>query len=300
VRDLLDPPGGRAQHEGFARPAFEDHFLVQLADAGRAGSGADEEHAVQAAVGDGPAVDDRHSLRVLASADGAGDTVPGDAGSQLGELVRGITPRQHVQHAFVDASAQLRKRRRAPDGGEQLIGVPRVHRRHRDDLLRDDVQRVAWVAGRLDIAVVHRPCHGGAGDEVAAELRKDHALADGVDLMAAPADPLKPARDRRRRLDLHDEIDGAHIDAELERGRGDERAKRSALEQVLDLDALLARDRPVVRPDEGLARELVQRAGQALGQPPAVHEDQGRPVRANQFQQTGVDRRPDGWPGVAD
>ena len=67
VRDLFDSPGGCAEHEGFAGAALEDHFLVQLADARRAGTGADEEHAEEAAVGNGAAVDDRHSLRALAA-----------------------------------------------------------------------------------------------------------------------------------------------------------------------------------------------------------------------------------------
>ncbi len=41
--------------------------------------------------------------------------------------------------------------------------------------------------------------------------------ADRVDLMSRAADALQPARHRRRRFDLHDQIDGAHVDAELER-----------------------------------------------------------------------------------
>jgi hypothetical protein len=64
---------------------------------------------------------------------------------------------------------------------------------------------------------VHRLGDSGRGQQVAAKLRNDHALADGVDLMAAAADSLKPAGDRRRRFDLDDEIDGAHVDAEFER-----------------------------------------------------------------------------------
>ncbi len=99
---------------------------------------------------------------------------------------------------------------------EQLVDVPRVHRRHRDDLLRENVERIARIAGGLDGAVVHRLRDRRAGEEVAAKLRKDDAFADGVDVVAAAADALQPARDRRRRLDLDDEIDGAHVDAELE------------------------------------------------------------------------------------
>ena len=77
-------------------------------------------------------------------------------------------------------------------------------------------------------------------------------------------------------------------------------AQRAGLEQVLDLDALRPGDRAVVRADERLARQLVERAGQPLGEPPAVDEDQRRAVRANQLEQPRVDRRPDRRPRVAD
>ena len=151
------------------------------------------------------------------------DAVPRDARPQLRELVGRIAARQHVEHAVEDRPAQLGERRGAPDACEEVVDVPRVHRRHRDDLLREHVERVARVARRLDRALVHRPRDGGAGDEVAAELREDDALADRVDLVAGAADALQAARHRRRRLDLDDEIDRAHVDAELERRGGDER-----------------------------------------------------------------------------
>ena len=38
-----------------------------------------------------------------------------------------------------------------------------------------------------------------------------------ADLVAGAADALEPAADRARRLDQHDEVDRAHVDAELER-----------------------------------------------------------------------------------
>ena len=182
---------------------------------------------------------------------------------------------------------------------EQLVDVPVVHRRHRHDLLRDDVERVAGIAGRFDRAVVHRLRDGGAGDQIAAELREDDAFADGVRLVAAAADALQAAGDRRRRLDLHDQVDRAHVDAELERRGRDERAQRAGLEQILDLDALRPRNRSVVRADQRFAGQLVERAGQPLGEPAAVDEDQRRAVRANQLEQARVDRRPDRRPRVA-
>ena len=164
---------------------------------------------------------------------------------------------------------------------------------HRDDLLRQHVERIARIARGLDLALVHRARDGGAGHQIAAELRKDDAFADGARLMAGAADALQAAGDRRRRLDLHDQIDGAHVDAELERRGGDERLDAPGLEQVFDLAARLARQRAVVRAHQRLAGQLVERAGQPLGQPPAVDEEQRRPVRADQLEQPRMNRRPD-------
>ena len=108
---------------------------------------------------------------------------------------------------------------------KRLVDLPGIHRDHGDDLLREDVERVARVAGRLDPRFVHRARDGGAGDQVAAELRDDHAAAGGADGVAGAADALHAARHRRRRLDLDDEIDGAHVDAELQRGGRDQPAQ---------------------------------------------------------------------------
>ena len=79
------------------------------------------------------------------------------------------------------------------------------------------------IARRLDLPVHHRVRHRGARDEIAAELREDDAGADLLDAVAGAADALQAARHRRRRFDLDDEIDRAHVDAELERRGGDER-----------------------------------------------------------------------------
>ena len=53
-----------------------------------------------------------------------------------------------------------------------------------------------------------------------------------------PARPMRCSpRHRARRLDLDDEVDRAHVDAELEAAGGDEAAQVAALELVLDDDA---------------------------------------------------------------
>ena len=65
VRDLVDAPGGCAEDEGVAGAALEDHLFVELADADRLGAFAGEEDAVEAAVGDGAAVEDGDALDAL-------------------------------------------------------------------------------------------------------------------------------------------------------------------------------------------------------------------------------------------
>ena len=75
---------------------------------------------------------------------------------------------------------------------------------------------------------------------VAAELREDLARARLADLVAGATDALEAPRDRARRLDQHDEIDRAHVDAELEAARRDDAAQAAALEVGLDLQPLLA------------------------------------------------------------
>ena len=54
-----------------------------------------------------------------------------------------------------------------------------------------------------------------------------------------------------------------------------------------------------MRPDQHLAGELVERRREPLGDPPAVHEDERRPVRADEFEQARVNRRPDRLAGQA-
>ena len=57
-----------------------------------------------------------------------------------------------------------------------------------------------------------------------------------------------------------------------------------------------ARQRAMVRADQRLAGQLVERRGQALGDAAAVDEDQRRAVRAHQLQQARMDRGPDRRP----
>ena len=84
--------------------------------------------------------------------------------------------------------------------------------------------------------------------------------------MAGPPDALQPAGDRRRRLHLDHQVDGAHVDAELERRGGHKRRNLPRFQSVLDLQALLACDRPVVGAHQLLSGQVVEPGRQTFGQ----------------------------------
>ena len=67
----------------------------------------------------------------------------------------------------------------------------------------------------------------------------------------------------------------------------------AGLEVVLDLEPLRARDGAVVRLDQQLAGQLVQRAGQPLRHAPAVHEEERGAVRPDELEEPRVDGGPD-------
>ena len=68
----------------------------------------------------------------------------------------------------------------------------------------------------FDPRLVHRAGDGGARHEVASELRDDDPAAGGADRVPGATDALHAAGNRRWRLDLHHQVDGSHVDAELE------------------------------------------------------------------------------------
>ena len=111
--------------------------------------------------------------------------------------------------------------------------------------------------------------------------------------MTGPADALQPAGHRRRRLDLDHQVDGTHVDTELQRRGGDQGRDLAGLEGVLDLEALLACNRTVVSAYQLLAGQVVETSGQPLGQATGIHEHQRRVMLADELEQHGRDRRPD-------
>ena len=218
--DLLDPPRRRAEHEALADPALVDHLLVELADPPAVG----QENAEESAVGDRAAALHRDALRALAAADPALDPVPDHPRPQAAEAIGRIAAGEHVERLAERVLGELGEVRAPAHERVQVVDVPLVDRAAGDDLLREHVERVARVAHLLDEPLAHAAHHDRGFEQVAAVLREDLARARLADLVAGAPDALDAARHRARRLDEHDEVDGAHVDAELEARRGDDAA----------------------------------------------------------------------------
>ena len=146
VRDLIDAPGRGAEQKRFAGARLEHHLFVELADARLVLVGAGQEHAEQPAIRNRAGVGDGDALGALPRHHDAVDAIPRDARPQLGEFVRRIAARQHVEHAVEDRPAQLGERRRRSHRAIEIVDRPSLHRRHRDELLREHVERIARVA----------------------------------------------------------------------------------------------------------------------------------------------------------
>ncbi len=244
--DVLDAPGARAQGEQVADPRLVDHLLVELADPPAGALAGGEEHGVQPAVGDGAARGDGEPLRTSAAGEGVGQPVPGDAGPELGELVAGVAAGEHVEHRLEHRPGERGVGGRAAGQGEHVVDGPLVEGAHRHHLLGEHVERGVGQVQRLDLAGEHALDDHRGLHEVAAELGEEHPAAHRTDLVAGAAHALQPGRDRGRRLDLHDEVDRAHVDAELEAARGDDGREPPRLQVLLDGRALLLAHRPVV------------------------------------------------------
>ena len=254
VRDVLDAPARGSEGEDVADSGLVDHLLVELADTapGRAlrRIGSDHEDAEEPTVGDGASARHGEALGPWAAGDRSLHAVPDDARAQLGELVGGVEAAEEVEGRVVGAARQVRVGRGAAHGVEPFLHVEGVERHRGDGLLGEHVERIGRHRERLDPPRGHPLARHGGMDEVGTVLREDDPSGDLPDLVPGPAHALEAARDRRRRLDLDDEVDLAHVDAELEGRRRDDAAQPPALEIVLDEGPLVLRHRPVVRAGE--------------------------------------------------
>ena len=84
-------------------------------------------------------------------------------------------------------------------------------------------------------------------------------------VVVGPAHPLDERGDAVGRADLAHQLDGPHVDAELQRSGGHQRPKVARAQAPLDPLATLPRQRSVMGGHQVLAQPLAQLMGYPLG-----------------------------------
>ena len=115
---------------------------------------------------------------------------------------------------------------------EDFVNRLRLECDHGDDLLSQNVERIARIESLFDFAHEHFFGCRATREQVATKFRKDHSLGDRADLVPRTADALDAGSNRRWSFNLNHEIDGSHVDAKLQRRRGDDRGKLASFESV--------------------------------------------------------------------
>ena len=198
------------------------------------------------------------------------------------------------QHADDRRKILLRQRPvgpRTPEAREQSVLVPALRRYFGDDLLRQHVERRFGHAERIELAAPYAVQQRRAFHQVVARERKQPPLGRAIDGVAGAADPLQERCDRARRADLAHEIDLSDVDAEFERGGGDQRLQFPALEPLLGVEPLLLGEAAVMCGHRLLPEEFGQGPRDPLRQPPCIDEDQGGVVLLNQCGEAFVELR---------
>ncbi len=252
--DVLDPPRARAEHEHVADPGLVDHLLVELADPARVPADwlalrRGQEDAEQAPVGDGAAAGHREPLGRRAGRAASRSSGPRPAAAAARRTRRSDSGRP-----------ACRARPRAPAGSARRTARPGGPVRSSSVTSQSSIAVIAticWASTSSGLrgirsSSISPPCirraTTAACDQVALVLREDHAPGHVADVVPGPAGALQAAGHRGRRLDLDDQVDRAHVDAELQAGRGHHGGQPAGLQRLLDLGPLLPGDRAVVGP----------------------------------------------------
>jgi hypothetical protein len=82
-----------------------------------------------------------------------------------------------------------------------------------DNLLCEHVERISQKPRRLNVPLMHSPCHRRTGNKIGAILREDNACRWCANLVSRTADALHSACNGWRRFNLYYEINRAHVDA---------------------------------------------------------------------------------------
>ena len=216
--DLAHPPAGGAQRNNVADGGLVDHLLVELAHAAPpAVLGAlGQDDGEGAAVGDGAGGGDGGPLGAGPGGERAGVAVPCQARGEVGQVRGGEAAAEQLQDGVEGGPRQLGVGGGAADGDVPGVGVKVLDARGRDGLLGEDVQGIGHQHGALNGAGAHALGGDDGVDELGALDRVDGATGPPADAVVGAAHALQTAGDRGRGRDLEDNVDGTHVNAELE------------------------------------------------------------------------------------
>ena len=288
-----DAPGGVAELDDVADAGVDGEVLVESGDLVAVGL---EDDGDDGGVGDGAAVRDGDGARAAACLQAAVDAVAEDVGAVA--ATRGLDAvREQAEEFFEGLARQIAIGMRAGDEREEVVLLPGLGGAGGDHLLHEDIERLRW-----DLELVERTGAQAAHDrgelhEVVAGGGEEARLGNGAAPMAGAAGALQCGREGARRVDLADEIDGADVDAELERSGGDEQLDLAGLEFALGFETQLARERAVVCGDVFRAEAFAELEGEPFGHGARVDEDEGAAVLERELGEAVVDVVPDGVGG---
>ena len=277
LAEALHLPRRAAQDEDVARAQLVDEHLVEPTDALVLGL---QRHVVARLVGDGSAGSEGDAARASGRGEDAVNLVPVELLKRRLVKVEAVVRGQHLKDAVVVFLGEVAVAVRPPEEGEQLVRVPGLRGDGADDVLCDHVEAVLRDARSVEVAL-HDRAHGDSAlDEVVAVQRDQPPLAGGVQQVSGAPDALQAGGHGLGGVELDDRVDEAHIDAQLQRRRGDQRVQLAALELVLHLQPVLFGHAAVVGADPrrlalgSVLFQLVQPQRRALGLVAAVGEDQ--------------------------
>ena len=227
--DAADAPRCRAQQEDVARHALDRKVLVQRADERALRL---RQHSVVGHVGDRAAALERRHARASPSAQHAVDAIAMEVGVRA-PASGGDAFAEHLDDLVEVAAAQRRVGRGLSHQGVQVVLAPGLAGALGDDLLREDVERRHRRVDTVQPAGADGANQRGALDQLIAGRGKEAALGREPQRVAGAANALEEGGDAARRLQLADEVHRADIDAQFQRGRGDQRLHLARLQPLL-------------------------------------------------------------------
>ena len=231
-------------------------------------------------------------MRATPAPQGAADGVAVQIGA-ANALTTVVAFGEHRQQRLIVLFIEIAIGRGLAKHCQQRLFCPFLTTDFGNDLLRQNIQwRFGNVQG-VEFATAHAVEQGGAFDQVIAGGGEQTALGRAADLVPGTAHALQESRDGARRGNLADQIDFTDVDAQLQRGGGDQDLQLTALESLFGVEAEFLGQTAVVRGDGVFAQTLAEVTAQAFGQSPGVDENQRGAVFAGQLGEAVVNQLPD-------